>query len=443
MKSHISGFPEFLPNEQIVFNKIVRTVTDHFESYGFVPMDTVAVERVETLLSKGNDNEIYGLYRLADANSKKDLGLRFDLTVPLARYVSQNSADLGFPFKRYQVSPVWRGERPQYCRYRQFYQCDIDIIGDGNLSIYHDAEIISLITAVLTDLHIPEFHTYLNHRKILTGFFSHLVKEQNLVSTLRLVDKIDKISLEEFQAEMQKLLINPKDITKINSFFEISHSAKLENTMEWLRSLSLGNEFHMGVQELDSIVRILKKLGLDDKQIRIKPQLARGLTYYTGIVFETSFDNISDVGSISGGGRYDDLTLTLGNEKKYPGVGATIGISRLIPKLIEHGVLDASKKSTADLLVTVQDKSIVSSYMKLANKFRALGIKTEVYLQEKPLGTQLSYANRKGIPYVVIANEMEMLEGTAILRNLKEKKQQIIRTGFIKADVRDIILGTK
>ncbi len=441
MKTNISGFPEFLPNEQIAFNRIVNTIESHFESYGFVPMETSAVERVETLLSKGNDNEIYGLYRLADENSKKDLGLRFDLTVPLARYVTQNAGELVFPFRRYHIAPVWRGERPQYGRYRQFYQCDIDILGDGELSLEHDAEIISLVVKIFRNLQIPHFHTQINNRKILSGFFSPLVEPQNLTEAIKLVDKIEKISVEQFETEMLELLIDKKKINAVRNMFE-QHQAhlSLDGYLQKLKSVAANEEFTQGVEELSAVIQILKKLKVDDRFIRINPRLARGLTYYTGTIFETTFDDVPGIGSISGGGRYDNLTMTLGNSKKYPGVGATIGISRLIPKLIELGLVDVHKKSTADVLITVQDRSLIASYMFLADKFRALGIKAEVYLQDKPLGAQLTYANKKGIDFVVIANELELLDSKAILRNLATRQQEVIRTEFLSIDLKDIIL---
>lgn len=439
MKASISGFPEFLPNEQIVFNRVLQSIKEHFELYGFVPMDTAAVERVDVLLAKGNDNEIYGLYRLADENYKKDLGLRFDLTVPLARYVTQNAGELIFPFKRYQIAPVWRGERPQYGRYRQFYQCDVDIIGDESLSIDHDAEIVSLITWALSGMNVPSFHTKINNRKILTGFFSKLVRENHLIDAIRLVDKFDKISPEEFETGMIKLLVNEKDFSKVESFLDADKRGSMEEVLNWLQSLTLGDEFAQGVKELSTVVQILRKLGLSNDRLKISMKLARGLTYYTGTIFETVFDNIRDLGSIAGGGRYDNLATTLGNTKKYPGVGATIGISRLVPKFIELGLVNADKKSTADLLITVQDRSLVPYYMKLANKFRALGVKTETYLHDRPLSAQLGYANKKGITFVLIANEMEILESKAIIRNLKTREQKIIRTEFIGNEVKQIL----
>lgn len=438
MKANISGFPEFLPNEQIVFNRVLQSIREHFELYGFVPMETAAVEKVDVLLAKGNDNEIYGLYRLADENSKKDLGLRFDLTVPLARYVTQNAGDLVFPFKRYQIAPVWRGERPQYGRYRQFYQCDVDIIGDGSLSIEHDAEIISLVTWALSTLRVPDFHTKINNRKILTGFFSRLVAPNNLIDAIRLVDKSDKISIEEFEMGMIKLLNNEKYFSKIESFLGAEKRGSMEEVLNWLQSLNFGDEFVQGVEELSMVVQTLRKLGLSNERLKISTKLARGLTYYTGTIFETVFDDIKDLGSIAGGGRYENLTMTLGNSKKYPGVGATIGVSRLVPKFIELGLVNVDKKSTADLLITVQDRSLVPYYMKLANKFRALGIKTETYLHDRPLGAQLGYADKKGINFVLIANEMEILDSRAIIRNMKTKEQKVIRTEFIGKEIKDM-----
>ncbi len=434
MKSDISGFPEFLPNEQISFNNAVNTIKNHFESYGFAPMDTPAVERINTLLAKGNDNEIYGLYRLADKNDKKDLGLRFDLTIPLARYVSSYNGYLIFPFKRYQVSPVWRGERPQFGRYRQFYQCDIDIIGNGELSIAHDAEIISLINNALLALNIPKFSTKINNRKILSGFLKSFVNEDKITDTIRLIDKIDKISSEEFNETIKKYNIESKDADKIKNFLEAEKKGDNSEIISWLKGLNFNAEFASGVSELEEVINLLKKFGIEDRFIKISMKLARGLTYYTGSVFETTFDDINDIGSIAGGGRYDDLTAMI-SDKKFPGVGGTIGISRLIPKLFEIGHLKYDKFSTAQLLVTVQNRNFIGSYMKLSEKFRKLGIKTETYLQEKNLGIQLSYASKKGIKYALIANDVELLENKAIIRNLETKEQTIIRTEYMNKDI--------
>lgn len=444
MKSDISGFPEFLPNEQIAFNNVMNTIKEHFELYGFVPMDTPAVERIETLLAKGNDSEIYGLYRLADENSKKSLGLRFDLTVPFARYVSSHHGRMIFPHKRYQIAPVWRGERPQYGRYRQFYQCDVDIIGEDELSISHDAEILKLITETLRDLNIPEFTTKVNNRKILTGFLNHVIvgehAEEKILECMHLIDKIDKLSVDEFWKGMEEFGISSKDLTKLKSFLEVEKRGSNEEILKMLKPLNFSAEFNEGVSELETVLDLLKKFGIEDRYVKISTSLARGLSYYTGTVFETSFDDIKDIGSIGGGGRYDDLTSMIsGSDKKFVGVGASIGISRMVPKLIDKGLLNCAKSTTSQLLVTVQNRNFIGSYMKLSGKFRRLGIKTETYLQDKSLGAQIGYASRKGIKYVLIANDVELLDNKAIIRNLETKEQTVIRTEYMGKEVVDLL----
>lgn len=430
MKSDISGFPEFMPNEQIAFNNMLKIIRKNFELYGFVPMDTPAVERVETLLSKGEDNEIYGLYRLSDINSKKDLGLRFDLTVPLARYVASRFGNMIFPYRRYQIAPVWRGERPQLGRYRQFYQCDIDILGEGSLSIEYDAEVIKVVIETLQSLKLPSFTTRINNRKILFNFLKSIVEEAKINDVIRLIDKINKISSDDFVSGLEALELNKQCIEKLSNFLKARLLERNEDILKWLKSLSFGQEFNDGVAELETTINILRKCDINDRDIKISLSLARGLSYYTGNVFETTFDNASELGSIAGGGRYDNLVSML-SDKKIPGVGASIGITRLVTKLLEQNLLECKKSSTADLLVTVQNRNFISSYMKLADVFRKIGVKAETYLQDRSLGHQLSYASRKGITNVIIANEMELLEEKAILRNLNTKEQTTISTKYI------------
>ncbi|MDR3187288.1 MAG: histidine--tRNA ligase [Holosporaceae bacterium] len=426
MKSDISGFPEFLPQEQIVFSEIMEIIKKKFEFYGFVPMDTPAVERVSTLLAKGDDNEIYGLYRLADGeNAKKDLGLRFDLTVPLARYVAAHFGQLVFPYKRYHIAPVWRGERPQYGRYRQFYQCDVDVVGNGELSLAHDAEIILLVTDVLQSLNIFNFHTKINNRKILSGFLKTFADEKTVTEIIKLIDKIGKISYDEFDEAVLQQKVSDNDLRKIRSFLEIEKRGRNLEVLKWMETLKFNEEYSLGVSELEETLQLLKKMEIEDNKIKISMKLARGLTYYTGNVFETVLDDFDDLGSIAGGGRYDNLVRSL-SDKYFPGVGVTIGISRLVPKLLEKGLLKADRSATAQLLVTVQCREYMGSYLKMADKLRSIGIKTEIYLHDKNLGAQLSYASKKGIKFVLIANEMELLDGRAIIRNLETKEQMTI-----------------
>jgi histidyl-tRNA synthetase len=438
MKSNISGFPEFLPNEQIAFSKVVEMIREKFESHGFVPMDTPAVERVDTLLAKGNDHEIYGLYRLADGVAKKDLGLRFDLTVPLARYVSSYSGQLIFPYKRYHIAPVWRGERPQHGRYRQFYQCDVDVIGDGVLSVAHDAEILLLMTEALRSINTPAFHTKINNRKILSGFFKTVLDEKMLPEATRLTDKIDKISQNEFDDSLLLLGVSPENLCKIKEFLGGKDNLDNAELLKWLKTLNFNEEFCTGVAELEEILGILVKFEELTDSLRISLRLARGLTYYTGNIFETVMNDFPDAGSIAGGGRYNNLVGML-SDKKFPGVGATIGISRLVPKLLENGLLSADKLSTARILVTVQQRDRIGDYVKIAARLRRIGLKTEIYLQDKNLGTQLSYASKKGIKFALIANLDELLENRAIIRNLETGDQSSISISTMDDEVLKIV----
>lgn len=438
MKADISGFPEFFPNEQIAFNTVRDRIVENFELYGFSPLDTVAVERVSTLLSKGNDNEIYGLYRLADSNDKKDLGLRFDLTVPLARYVSSYYNELVFPFKRYQVAPVWRGERPQYGRYRQFYQCDIDVIGNGSLSLNYDAEVISTIIRTLTAIRVPPFHTYINNRKILNGFLKTIVHENKVLDLVRIIDKSDHVTFEVFKKQVMELGVDEEKFERLRNFTDAAKGRDNFEVIQWLKTIPISDEFKQGVEELNSVLTLLKQIDISDDVVKVSLRLARGLNYYTGSIFETIIDSEPDLGSISGGGRYDNLTSLL-SKHKCPGVGATIGISRLIPKMMERGILSTNKSSPAQILVTVQNPEYLGTYIRIAENFRKFGVKTEVYLHEKDLSAQLTYADRKGIKYVFLANDVELLDGNGIIRNLETGEQQIIHTNFVGNSLHDIL----
>lgn len=439
MKADISGFPEFFPNEQIAFDSVRNKIIENFELYGFSPLDTVAVERVSTLLSKGNDNEIYGLYRLADSSDKKDLGLRFDLTVPLARYVSSYYNELVFPFKRYQVAPVWRGERPQYGRYRQFYQCDIDVIGSGELSLNYDAEVISTIIRTLRAIRVPPFHTYVNNRKILIGFLKTLVVENEVPALVRVLDKSDHMSPEIFKKQVLELGLSANRFDSLQTFFEAGRGRNNFEIVRWLKDIHLNDEFKQGVEELNTVLELLKQVDISDDVVKVSLKLARGLNYYTGSIFETRIDEEPDLGSISGGGRYDNLTMLL-SKHKCPGVGATIGISRLIPKLMERGIIDAKKSSPAQILVTVQNPGYLGAYFRIAENFRKFGVKTELYLQEKKLSAQLAYASKKGIKYVFVANDVELLDNTGIIRNLDTGEQQIVSTQFLGRNLHEMLV---
>jgi histidyl-tRNA synthetase len=440
MSNDISGFPEFLPNEQIAFNEVIDKIRYQFELFGFIPMDTPAVERLETLLAKGNDSEIYGIYRVSDPDARKDLALRFDLTVPFARYVVSKSGSMIFPHKRYQISPVWRGERPQQGRYRQFYQCDIDIVGDGTLSLAHDAEIIHLIVKTMKTLGIRNFVAKINNRKMLYGFLRTAASEKNISEIVRIIDKMEKISAKEASEAFLNYGMSGENIEKLYNFIDAVERGKNANeTIKWLYSLEQNNEFLAGVAELEEVWQYLQKWETDEKHLKLSAKLARGLNYYTGTVFEVVFDGADDFGSIAGGGRYDNLASTLSSDKIFPGVGASIGVSRLAPKLFEMGLLSRDKSTPAELLVTVQNREFLNNYMCIAHKFREIGVKTEVYLQEKSLGAQMNYANRRSFRNVLIANDTELQDNKAIIRNLLTKKQTTIETETIGTEILELL----
>lgn len=420
MISKISGFPEYLPEYQIAFNKVIDVIKRHFELYGFCPLETPAVERVSTLLAKGNDSEIYGIYRLADERDKKDLALRFDLTVPLARYVAQHSEELVFPYRRYHIAPVWRGERPQAGRYRQFYQCDIDIIDSADLPITCDAEVLRVVYGILKELNL-DFEIKINNKKILDGMLRYILGDAaDLAPILRIIDKKDKITSEEFSTQLENAGMDASQIKKMLDFFEVG--CDNNSTIERLQEITFNDEFCSGVKELQELYSSMLAFGIDPSNIAIDLKLARGLTYYTGSIFETKLRGVEFSGSISGGGRYDNLT-SLFCKKKYPGVGVTLGITRLIPILFEQGLVRTDEKTPARILVTTQDDDMMNAYICVATALRSRGVNTEVFLQKKKLAHQMTYANKKGFKFAVIANRDELSAGTVNIKNLLTGEQ--------------------
>jgi histidyl-tRNA synthetase len=425
MISNISGFPEFLPNEQIVFNKILDIIKNKFELYGFSPMDTSAVEKTATLLSKGNDHEIYGIYRLAgEENNHKDIALRFDLTVPLARYVAQNYHELSFPYRRYHIAPVWRGERPQKGRYRQFYQCDIDIIGQENLSIKYDAEILAIIIDTLKAIGLNNFVVKINNRNILTGLIKsfNISDENKINSIIRIIDKFGKITEGIMISQLTQLELNLENIEIIMSLFDSKKTN--EEHLTYLANLSDSMEMQQGINELREILNLANIFNIDSNMISITPSLARGLSYYTGTIYETILLDYPELGSICGGGRYANLTSQF-SKQKLPGVGVSIGISRLIPKLLELGIFKAESWTSAQILVTTQHHEFIDQYIKIANILRSLGINCEIYLENKNLNAQMKYASKKNFPFVLIADKNELDLNQVIIRNMSNGQQRI------------------
>jgi histidyl-tRNA synthetase len=427
----ISGFPELLPEQQIVFNRCIEIIRRNFELFGFAPIETPAVERKEVLTSKGGEEkEIYAVSRLfvnEGETPETEFALHFDLTVPLARYVAQNKDKLVFPFRRYQIQKVWRGERPQKGRYRELYQCDIDVIGRGSLGLMNDAEIPSVIYRVFTEMNVGKFVVRINNRRLLQGFFESLgVPTEKIAETLRAVDKLEKIGREKVVVELVSK-IGISDVTA-NAILEFVTNdsptdallGSLEN--EPAKSNAL---FVQGVSELRAVVAGVRSLGVPDEAFKIDLRIARGLGYYTGTVYETQLVANPELGSVCSGGRYDDLASYFTNDK-LPGVGISIGLSRLVIALLENGTLSTSASTPAQILVTTMDAARIQDYLRIAADLRASNFPTEVYFEKGRVGDQLKYASRKGFKFAIIAGENEFDSDQVKIKNLDSGEEQSI-----------------
>lgn len=424
----ISGFPEWLPEERILEQKLLDTIRNGFERYGFSPIETSAVEKTAMLIAKGsNDREIYTLGRLSNYSGDGDsnMALHFDLTVPLARYVVQNQNLLAFPFRRYQIQKVWRGERPQSGRFREFYQCDIDVVGDKELPLMVDAEMPSVIYQIFKEMNIGSFVINLNNRKILQGYFSFYGLSSHCVNeAMHAIDKLEKIGVDKVREIMLDNGIEASVIDNIIDFVSVKKT--VDETIKHLQFSNVDNEmFKQGVDELVQVVGYMDALGVPKNCFNVKLSIARGLDYYTGTIYETTLVDYPEIGSICSGGRYDNLTGFFG-DKKMPGVGISIGLTRLFSQLLKAGILKAGASTVAKVLVTSMDKSLMSYYFKIATILRNNDIKTEVFFDAKKIGEQLKYAGKKGFKYAIIAGQDEFDNKVVQLKTLETGEQQAI-----------------
>ncbi|WP_254566257.1 histidine--tRNA ligase [Oscillatoria sp. HE19RPO] len=437
----ISGFPEFLPGEQITFNQVIDVIRKGFERAGAVPIETPAVERIETLsTAKGNiSKEVYGLRRLKaeEGDDATDLALHFDLTVPLARYVAEHANDLAFPFRRYQIQPVWRGERAQAGRYRQFYQCDIDVIGEEELSLLNDAEMPFIIYQIFKELNIGHFQIRINNRKILQGFLTHVgVDEPKVPIVIGIVDALEKVGVTQVTEDLTKAELSATAIESILEFF--SKKASNDELIDYLKSLNIKGQFETGLNEIITVLEGIGNLGVPSDYYGIDLSMVRGLDYYTGTIYETRLTGHAGIGSICSGGRYENLAANFAG-KKYPGVGISIGLTRLLPKLFELGIIQPSKPTVASVLVMYLEKDRQQDYLRIGGILRNAGINTEVYLEDKKLAAQMKYANKKGIPFVVIIGQEEFDKNTALIRNMADGEQQSVQSEDLVSTIQTLL----
>lgn len=425
------GVMELLPREQIAFQRMLDTIRRSFEGFGFLPIETPVFELSDVLLTKsGGDTErqVYfvqstGALEKADG-ARPDLALRFDLTVPLARYVAEHEHHLAFPFRRYQMQRVYRGERAQRGRFREFYQCDIDVIGKDTLSPRYDAEIPAVIHAVFKALGLGGFTIWMNHRKLLRGYFEGLgIQGEQQLLVLRELDKLDKRGADAVRDTLlgDGFALPADTVEKLMAFSQVKSTGH-DDALARLEALGEGTPlFEEGRAELRAALERLKAMGVPESDYAINLSIARGLDYYTGMVYETTLDDHPGIGSICSGGRYDDLASHY-TKSKLPGVGISIGLTRLFWQLREAGLVEMAD-STVDVLVTLIDDEGLDHALALSQALRAAGLNVETQLEPRKLGRQFQYADRAGIRFVVVRGSDEAARGVVAVKDLRRGEQ--------------------
>ena len=416
--SILPGFMELLPADQIVFNNMLDTIKKNYEKYGFIPVDTPMIEKSEVLLAKGGGETEKQIYRFNKGDN--DLSLRFDLTVPLARFVAQHFGELTFPFKRYHIGKVFRGEKPQKGRFREFYQCDIDIIGNESLSVINDAEILSVIYSTFKALGFDDFTIRINNRKILNGFFESL-KVSDKAEVLRTIDKLEKIGNEAVASELKAIGLSEYDANSVLRFVSIKGSCS--DIIKNLNELEIDNDtFVEGVKELEAVLNYIASFKVPAANYTVDLTIARGLDYYTGTIYETILNQYPSIGSVCSGGRYDNLAQNYTN-KKLPGVGISIGLTRLFYQLRAAGIVGETKKATPSKILVIPMQETMAQSLELSTKLREADIPTEIYFNEGKMGKKFSYADKLGIPYVIVIGEDEVKAGKFKLKNMETGEQ--------------------
>ncbi len=423
--SILAGFQEFLPKEQMLFTKMQDTIRNSFESFGFIPLDTPVLEKSQVLLAKSGGDTAKQVYRFEKGDT--DMAMRFDLTVPLARYVAQHYDSLVFPFRRYHIGKVYRGERPQKGRFREFYQCDIDIIGNETLNLLNDAELVSVINSTFEKLDIGDFTIMLNNRKLLGGFFATL-GIGDPTDALRAVDKLDKIGAENVKKELTEQGIGSEQAEKIIALTSVGgFPAEVFKALDEMGIRGKNEMLDAGLSELEKVCGYIKMFGVPENRYCIDLKIARGLDYYTGTVYETKLNDYPELGSICSGGRYDDLASNY-TKKKLPGVGISIGLSRLFYQLCAAGIIKADGRATPSAVLLIPMGDTLDYTLSVAKKIRSSGIACETYLGEGKLGKKFGYADKLGIPYAIVLGEDEMNAGTITLKDMRTGEQRSLES---------------
>ena len=435
----LSGFMELLPGKQIQFERMVSILRDTYSSYGFAPLDTPAIEDAQILLAKGGGETEKQIYRFQKGDS--DLALRFDLTVPLAKYVALHCNDLAFPFRRFQISKVYRGERAQRGRFREFYQADIDIIGDGKLDILNEAEIPAIIYNVFRGFGLKRFQIRVNNRKILNGFYAMMDLSVKSGDIMRSVDKLDKIGAEKVKAILmgEECGLSEMQADEILKFIAISGTNA--EVIAALEGYAGRNEtFDLGLSELKAVTANLAAFGVPEENFAVDLTIARGLDYYTGTVYETTLLDHPEIGSVCSGGRYDNLAGYY-IEKQMPGVGISIGLTRLFYVLDEQNLLNPALPSApADALVLPMTPE-PGPAIALAQALRAEGIKVQLYGEQKKFKQKMAYANKLGVPFAVLLGEDEIAEGVCSVKNMVTGEQVKLAPAEAAAHIKAALLS--
>ncbi len=416
----LSGFMELLPRQQVLMESIMSTLREIYSLYGFTPLDTPIIEASEVLLAKGGGETEKQIYRFTKGDS--DLSLRFDLTVPLAKYVALHYNELAFPFRRYQIGKVYRGERAQRGRFREFYQADIDVIGDGKLDITNEAEIPAIIYQTFSKLGLRKFQIKVNNRKVLNGFYAMLGLQEQSGDVMRTVDKLEKIGPEKVKTIlMDDLSVSEENADAVLKFISIKGSnTQVLEALEAYRGKS--ELFDQGLDELGTVAKYLSAFGVPEENFAVDLTIARGLDYYTGTVYETFMLEHLEIGSICSGGRYDNLAEYY-TDKILPGVGISIGLTRLFYVLNEQNMLNQNRNTApADVLILPMTEDL-SPAVELATRFRNAGIRVQLYSEQKKFKAKMNYADKTGVPYVIFLGEDEIKDSVISCKEMASGEQ--------------------